>query len=186
MKNVNKAEISCSDSEKFTEIIENLSIKDAIIDSDPLRDFEFIIVHSNDDSPYEEIISLSKQYPDLTFTTCYQFGADDLNNCYYFNFKNGVVKEPETKMEYHINVDVVNDNYKGEIGAHFFRLFKKAMEYFRRIDCLRITENGRISLDFAEEVRVVIEEEGYSMTVTKDDCEIRVSCFDTRVPEKAA
>ena len=186
MKNFNVTEISCSDSEKFAEIIESISIKDAIIDSDPYRDFEFINVHSNEDSPYEEIISLSKQYPDLTFTACYQFGEDNLNNCYYFNFINGVVEEPKTKMEYYINVDVVNGYYKGERGAYFFRLLEKAFEYFRRIDGLRITEDGRISLDFAEEVRVVIEEEKYSLTVTKDDCEIRILCFDTREPEKVA
>ena len=186
MKNLNITEVSCSDSEKFARILDSISFKDTIIDTEPYENFDYIKIQSNGESPYEEIISLSRQYPDLTFTVCYQFGKDDFNNCYRFYFTNGEIKEPETKIEYLINVDGVTSNHKGEKGVHFFQLLEKAISYFRRIDCLRITETGSISFDFAEEVTVVFEDEEYSMILLKYDYEISILSFNAREPEMVA
>jgi len=175
MGNWNSIKLTCSDLQKFTEIMKSSSFKNFN------TEFEdgAVILTGRDTLPVEKISELSKQNTDLTFTIEFCV-ANKQNTLYRLTYKNGEEIDKEMLPRYTLMSQAVEkmEDEKRMMAENWDNLFDKAIQIFGRIDIVKQDEKGNKYIDFVGGITLIVENERYQMQLSKNHSDIKIECFE--------
>ena len=181
MANWNNTKLTCSDLQRFTEIMKSNpfsgphtaeAYEDKAVE---LNKDGAVFMQSRNTIPDQEITQLSKANPDLIFTAEYSFESDWESVITTIEYRGGEGKQLGERPNY-MRVSTGSDAHKyieDHIPEDYNKLIQRAEEIFARMDTVVMA--GIPQVDFiTEEVIIKLNTESYQMRVRKTVSEVEI------------
>jgi hypothetical protein len=175
MANINNTVLTCNNMQRFKELMtskwnEILNAKHEVTTGDD----DSVFIKTRWGIPEEEIMQLSKESPDLTFTAEFSFEADWYSVIHRVEYKNGQDDEVEQRANYMI----LQSKKVLSMVDSCEKLLDQAENIFKRID-FKLDEKGRKMVFFLmNEIVLTVEDDAYLLKVSKIGSQLEVKeCF---------
>lgn len=181
MANINNTRLTCSDMQRFTEILENkwmAEIKkkhDAGFDKDKGE----LCAETRWGVLDDEIYQMSKENPDLTFTADFSFEGDWYSVIHKVEFRDGEAKEVDQIPVY---MDCTLRDTR-EMGDHYEKLLNVAKGIFRRVDTEVFKDGTKMICFNMNKIAVTVQDEDFLMIISKMGSTLNIDeCFRKAAP----
>ena len=175
MANIDHTILTSDNAERFDEITKNLSFEN---EDSVQREPGELYIRTRWGVPHRDIKALSEKYPDITLKAVFSFEYDrhsEIQHVQYIGGKDEVIDLERGYMR------PVMEELEKTVPC-YDELLNKAIEIFERVDVLVDDPEKGKSIDWCDaEVTVVVEHDGYKMSVKKYSSSIEeIQCFKAR------